>query len=214
MRPPRKPTAVEKIAGSPVTESALTVVAAMAGGAVAPLLPVLAKSLAAKRQQDRVDAALADISSDLAAVEAQLRTLTDDQYKLINEAVLAVFHTTQEEKLQYLRHAVRNAVSQPSLSEGDSIALGRIVRDLSAQEVAFLLRAFPYSGVQVLPPESNSKAEDEMLVVHRDTPEQLHVSGLLSLGVLMPGESSWSGLGVYRWSRYAGKLVALLRGDA
>src|SRR5256885_1203182 len=98
MNDPLQPSGVEKVAGNLATEAALTVVAALAGGPLAPLLPVLAKSLAASRQQQRVQQALVDVRQTLEAHEAQIRDLTDEQYKLLNESVLAILNTTQAEK--------------------------------------------------------------------------------------------------------------------
>lgn len=59
-----KPSGVEKILGHIATEASLTIVAAIVGGPLAPLLPVLTKSLAASRQQDRVEKVATGDSKD------------------------------------------------------------------------------------------------------------------------------------------------------
>ncbi len=91
----KPPTALERISGNVATESALTVVAALVGGPLAPLLPVLAKSLASERQKARLELAFMDINAALEEHGEQIRDLSDEQYKIINEAVLALLQTTQ-----------------------------------------------------------------------------------------------------------------------
>ena len=207
----RKSTAVEKIAGSIATESTLTVVAALAGGPLAPLLPVLAKSLAARRQQERVEAALVDIQEILVKHEHLLETLTDEQYKIVNEIVLATLHTTQEEKLTLLRHAVRNALTLDGLSQRSAAMLSRIVRDISAEEARFLLGNFQYDGIQLIEAAPDQPVNGNILRVGPKADDATLVTGLYSLGVLTPGDASWGGSGVLGFGEVAGKLLALLR---
>lgn len=107
----KPPSSLETVGGSTATEATLTFVGALAGGPLAPLLPVLAKSLASGRQHSRVVAALASIDQTLKNHSSQLADMTDEQYKLVNETILAVLHTTSETKLAYLRTAVRNALA-------------------------------------------------------------------------------------------------------
>jgi hypothetical protein len=205
------PGPLEKLAGNVVTESGLTVAAALVGGPLAPVLPILAKALAAGRQAQRVEAAIALISETLAKHEHLLVQASDEQYKLVNELVLAVLQTTQAEKLQLLRNAVQNALHQPDLNHRDAALLSRIVRDISAEEAAFLARSFSHTGIEVTERTPEQPLGQSTLLVRPDSDEALTVSGLLSLGVLAPGESAWSGVGVLRFTKAAGKVLAILR---
>lgn len=208
-----KQSGVEGVAGHLVTEAALTVLAAVAGGPLAPLLPVLANSLAAGRQQQRVQSALLEIRSTLEAHGERIRDITDEQYKLVNEVVLAVLQTTQVEKLTYLRRAVQNALTLQGLHSQDAIILSRVVRDISSEEVRFLLHAFAYEGVLLDERTVEAEAYPKVLQVQPTSPDSLSITGLLSLGLLAPPETGFDG-GTMRFTAIVAKLIALLREPA
>ena len=73
-----KSTTLEKIAGSPIAQSAATVIAAIDGGAIAALLPVMASTLASGRQKERVDAAIADLNLQLEQNKSALQNISDN----------------------------------------------------------------------------------------------------------------------------------------
>ena len=137
------PTAVERASGHVATEAVFTLVGALSGSPLAALLPVLANSLASERQQKRVEDALIQIETTLNAHAEALRNLTDSQYKLINEAILALLQTTNAEKIEYLRRAVHNSlVIGGGILAQEAVVLARIVRDISADEADFWRRIF------------------------------------------------------------------------
>ena len=211
--PSLKPASpLETVAGSTATEAALTVVGALAGGPIAPLLPVLAKSLASCRQHSRVVAALASIDQTLKDHSSQLAGLTDEQYKLVNETILAVLHTTSEQKLSYLRIAVRNALALNDLLPQESVVLGRVVRDISGEEAAFLLANFEYERVQLA--KTSGPHEQRVLTVDPDSRAGLVAVGLISLGLLAPAEPTFDDSGLLRFSSIVAKLMVLLREPA
>ncbi len=209
MSPLPKPTRLERAAGSLATEGALSAVGAMAGGVLAPLLPVLAKSLAAERQKRRIEAALVEIDAILQEHEQALNAMSDAQYKLINEAILALLHTTAEKKMMYLKRAVGNAISLSAVDDQEAVVLSRVVRDMSAEEAAFVSENFSFDRIQV----ASGEAEHEMkvLILKPGTPEALVVTGLVSLGVLETAEPTWDESGLLRYSSITAKLVVLLR---
>lgn len=210
MSSPLQPaTAVEKIAGSVATESALTVVGALAGGPLAPLLPVLAKSLASERQQRRIEAALSEIGSLLEAHDQALRNLTDAQYKLINETILAILHTTSDEKLSYLRRAVRNGLAMSEIQSEESVVLSRLIRDISAEEADFLVQNFSHERIQF--GITSEPATPGVFVLPEGGRNELIVSGLISLGLLIPAGPTMDDQGVMRFSNSVAKVLALLR---
>lgn len=210
----KRTTAIEQVAGSLPVEAALTIFAATAmaaaAGPLAPLLPILAKSLAAQRQQGRVEAELVEIQLILAQQEANIRDLSDEQYKIINETVLALLQTTQTEKLRYLRCVVLNALTYRDIDSRESVILSRIVRDISSEEATFLLRAFLNDGILLTAAEEIDEVNPNVLRVSPSSADALSVSGLLSLGLLHPPESGWDG-GTMRFTGIVAKLIALLR---
>ena len=143
----KPPSTLEKIAGSLPAEAALTAIAAAAGAPLAALLPVLGKSLAAERQKQRVETTLREMNDVLTQHQAQLAALTDQQYKFINEAVLALLHTTNERKMDFLRNVVYNSLSASELPDQEAVFLSRIVRDISAEEAQFLISNFSFERI-------------------------------------------------------------------
>jgi hypothetical protein len=211
MADPRKPTALERLSGNLATQSALTVIGAVAGGPLAPLLPILATSLAATRQQRRIEAELDAIQRLLAERTQAIENLSDEQYKLVNEAVLAVLQTTHATKLKLLRNAVQNSLTLEGVQSREAVMLSRIIRDISAEEADFLLRTFQYAGIQILTTDADSVTADGILNISPASSDALNVSGLLSLGLLTPAESSFDSMGVMRFSGLSAKVIALLR---
>src|SRR6266702_4498673 len=190
----KPPMSVEKIAGHVATESALTLIGALSGNPIGALLPVLGKSLASERQKRRVEAALVEINTMLETHEKALHHITDAQYKLINETILAFLHTTSEEKLAYLRRAV-----------GNSLAMS----DLQPEEADFLVRNFSFDRVQL--GISSGSDIPSALVVPFGGREELVATGLISLGLLVPAGPTWDDSGLMRFSNVVAKVIVLLR---
>lgn len=211
MKAPPPSTQLEKVAGSVLVEATVTIIAALAGGSIAAMLPVLTKSLASERQQLRVEKYLADVSQILQSHEETLRNLSDAQYKLINEAILTSLQTTQEEKLKILINVVRRSLDLCDIEPQEAISLSRIIRDISAEEVMFVVKNFSYRGLQIAIPESEGPSEDDILDICQGSRDELLVSGLISLGVLTAGQPT---LGqVLGFSPITAKLIVLLKGD-
>ena len=168
-------------------------------------------SLAAGRQQQRVEATLIAIQKTLTEHSEALFRISDEQYKLINEVVLAVLQTTQQEKLDYLRNAIRNSLSVPNFSAHEAVALSRIIRDISAEEAALLIRLFAFEGIQLVDEKADKDPMSTIFRLSPSSPDATQVTGLLSLGLLLPPQSSWGGIGVQRFTKLAAKAIALLR---
>lgn len=205
-------TDLEKATGGLVSESALTVIGALAGGPLAPLLPILAKSLAAKRQQARVEAALSEIDRILQDLGDRVTALTDSQYKLVNESVLAVLSTTEEDKLKFLRRAVQNAFELENIRPHEAVVLSRIVRDISAAEAEFIVENFKFQRVQLATGPGESVAST--LVVRSGSRVGTIVEGLIALGLLTVSEPGLEDSNLLRYSPIAAKLLVLLREPA
>lgn len=203
---------VERIAGGLPTEAALTAIAAAAGTPLAALLPILGKSLAAERQRQLVEATLVEMNEVLEQHGNRLADLTDQQYKFINEAILALLHTTSLEKMSLLRNVVRNGLATKALPDQEAVFLSRIVRDISADEAAFLLKNFSYDRIWLNDTESVER-EKKVLTVRPSTPEGHIVLGLVTLGLVTTAEPTWDDSGLLRFTPLVAKLIALLRQD-
>lgn len=203
-------TSVERIAGSLPVDAALSAIAAAAGSPLVALLPVLGKSLAAERQRLRVEATLRDMDELLRRHEQQLAALTDQQYKFINEAILALLHTTSEQKMALLKNAVQNGLTADELPSQEAVFLSRIVRDISHEETQFLLRNFSYERIWLNETEPG-KNERKTLLVKPNTTDGQIVLGLVTLGLVTAAEPTWDDSGLLRFSPLVAKLIALLK---
>lgn len=206
----KPPTVLEKIAGNKGTEVALTLVGLLSSGPLAPLLPALSNSLASTRQKQRVEEALRDIDATLNAHADALKVISDSQYKLINETILALLQTISTEKIRYLRNAVHNSLAASDILPQEAVVLSRVIRDISADEAAFLASNSQYQRVAFSLPSGNN-GDESVLSVAADSPEGLLVTGLISLGLLSSASPAIDDLGLFRFSSIVAKLLVLLR---
>lgn len=206
----KPPSVLERIAGNVVAEAALTALAASVETPLAALLPVLGKSLAAERQKERVEATLREMNDVLEAHEQQLKELNDQQFKLVNEVLLTLLHTTSEGKMALLRNAVQNGLTATELPSQDAVFLSRIIRDISFEEACFLLHNFDYERIWLN--ESSYEGEGrKTLVVKPSSPDGHIVLGLVTLGLITTAEPTYDDSGLLKYSPLVAKLIALLR---
>lgn len=206
----KPPTVLEEISGHSATEGVLTLIGALSGSPLAALLPVLSKSLASARQRQRVEEALQDMDETLRQHADALRNLSDPRYKLINETVLALLHTTSPEKILYLRRAVRNILEEPDVLPQEADVLSRVIRDISADEAAFLLANFHFHRVQFWPLQEQDDPR-QVLAISPESREGVVVAGLVSLGLLLGTSPIMCDLGRYAFAPIVAKILALLR---
>lgn len=143
---------------------------------------------------------------------AELERLSDEKYAFINEVVLAAMGSTNDTKLAYLRNAVQNVLSLPELPPQEAVVLGRVVRDMSADEARFLMDHHGVQRISIGVADLTSTLDHHC--VDPDSNEALCVYGLLSLGVLTPGEATYDTMGMLGFSKLVPKLVALLSSPA
>ena len=189
----------------------MTLIAAYSANPLAALLPVLTNSLASERHKARVERVIGEIAANLEQQKDQLQRLSDEQYKLVNETILAVFHTTDARKLEYLRAAVSNGLAASDLVPQEAVLLSRVIRDISADEAEFLVKNFSYRRVQIT--SAAAQVDSDVLVVRPSSRDGLVATGLIALGLLAPGEATMSDSDLHRFSPIVAKLLVLLRTD-
>lgn len=203
-------SALEVSAGNALSSAAINALAAYLGGPLVAVVPSLFASLASRRHQERVATAIADISECLSRQEEKIKNLNDEQYKLANELYLALLQTTHTAKIEYLKKAIKRTVETPDIDAQEAAVLSRVIRDISAEEVEFLKRAFHYRYICMIAPDPNRPSQDIYCVAH-DGEESILVSGLAALGILVPGVVTQSGGSNLYFSTITAKLLAILK---
>ena len=202
-------TSVERVSSSLAIQGSLAVVSALAGGPLAALLPVLATTLASKRQSERVTKALAEIQTVLHSLTQNIDALSDPQYKLLNETVLALLHTADDNKLAILKRAARNSLDMHELTDFEATALSRLLRDISAEECNYLASVFAQDRIALV--VQHTKGSDRPTELLMSSKEGQLASGLVSLGILAAAGGTYDDLGTFRFMPLAGKLLAVVR---
>lgn len=209
---------IERLASSLLVQSAFTAVSAGVGGVLPALLPVLAQSLAQGRLERRVATALEEIQARLAGMESKVRNMSDAQYRLVAGIVTTTLETVDEEKIRLLQVAAIGAVESTHLEAFEAQLLSRILRDISAAEVAFVRNYIRGGGVifQSHPDAESIEAKLEAegyRYIDKDCQEGAVAVGLINLGVLVRSKSEgrWSDAGGYVFSQAAHQLLAVLK---
>jgi hypothetical protein len=195
---------IEKVSGSLVASGAANALA-VAGAAFSPwaaFAPYLLQTLASRRQSERVEQMLGQLARDISALRVDMDNITDDQYKLVGECIVTTFSTVNTKKLEYIRSAVLNSLTTPTLSLDTGDALGRVVRDISAAEAAFLLTAFQFRAIVIA---AGQVPTVDTRFISPGSPEELLVGGLIRLGLLYNRSSM-----KYEWSPLTAKFIALI----
>ena len=200
---------LEKVTSNLATKTAGTAIGLL-GATVTPLaafVPFLLETLASGRQSKRLENTFKQIESILKKHEKLINELTDDQYKIINEGVSSALYTINEDKLNYLVTVITNTATQPSICSGISDHLSRVIRDISADEIIFLLNNISFVGVAVT---DSTVDNGELLQISPSSNDELLLTGLMHLGLVYAKDSTWD-FQVYKWSPIVDKLVALLK---
>ena len=176
-------TGLEKIASGLPARSAAAMLAAKSGGA-AFLLPVLLQTLAGERQAARLQAHFGKLEEEFSALGRKIDDLTDAQFKLVAEIAESSRLTVDDQKLELLRLAVRNALNDPEIVSGDVDALARLVRDLSVAEMLFIVENFRYFSVRIEKERADAQVGASELLIRPGDPAETVVSGLIGHGLL------------------------------
>lgn len=109
----KPPSSLENVASNPITQSVFAMITTTVP--LAALLPVLAATLAATRHMRRIEDALLLITETLNKQGKAIESISDDQYKLINEIVVTLLNTVDSEKISILKDALHNTLENPTI---------------------------------------------------------------------------------------------------
>ena len=202
----KTPSKIESISGSLPASAGTTALAALFGGPVAALLPVLISTLANGRHKARVEAAIIEIESHLSKIKNFEESLTDAQYKLINEIVISIINTPDDKKVSYLKTAIYETPLQEALSMHDSTVISRVLNGISIGELIFLLECH---GKNII---FGSGKNEGCYNVDKFSADGEKAIGLVSLGLLSrsAADGTASDIGAYHFTTLADKLVKLI----
>lgn len=215
---PSKPSAVERVTGSLPVQIGAAAIAAVGGEAAASslgvtfgqvvvaMLPALANSLAFDRYVKRVDAQLREIDNRLQKLEAD--ALSDTRCEIIRSVVIAIQIGADGEKFEYLKRAVHNLTHMSDLPSQYTVHIGRVLRDMSAQEARFIAMNFAYSWIMAT--SNKSAADAQTLIVEPGSEDDAILAGLQQLGLLLPAGEVLDTIGKFRYSPVVAKLLARL----
>ena len=198
-----KPTKLEKVTDSLVSQVGITAIAAYAATPLAALLPLLSGTLASGRHKKRIEKALIEINKTLQDHAEKLENLSDAQYKIINECVLTILQTTEEEKIQILKRTVQNNIENETIPAGYVTQISRILRDITPDEIKYLVKNQKYKKI-IFDEETQINEE---LIVATGTDDAILVSGLIALGLVVPRSSTIDNLGCYTFSPLVKKII-------
>jgi hypothetical protein len=135
---------------------------------------------------------------------------------LFNESILALLQTTCDKKVTYLHQAINNVLQMNDLPSHEATYISRILRDISAQEVVFILENFQYSDIQLITSADSSEKpgnpEFEKVLYLRIGSEQGRlVTSLTSLGIIATAGTRFMDAYLYKFMPITGKLITLLK---
>ena len=201
-----KPTKFELLTGNLIAEAGITALAAYLATPLASLLPVLSKSLASGRHQKRVEKALFEINEMLTKHEKEIRNLTDAQYKIINETILTILQTVEEEKIKYLKSAIENNIIEDKVSMTSAYILSRILRDISVEEILFLINNRNYKMIFL----GGQSSHDDVINIDPHSNQGILFSGLIAMGLMVPGIPIMGTQGNYEFSPIVSKILEVI----
>jgi hypothetical protein len=205
----QKPGKIEKLESHIVTQSLATLAGALSPAAA--ILPVLLSSAANARMQARIDEALGALQEELTKLRANVDRLSDAQYKVVCEALSHLQRTNDEKKIEYLKRAILNGVLDEELSSEKAYIVSRVLRDISALEIEFLLAGIRCTQIYLMVPNSDGSVpilDAAAYTVATTVSTEMIIAGLLSLGLIAESGAYKTG---YVCTPVAFILVAMLK---
>lgn len=198
-----KETGLEKVTGSLPAAGAAAIVSAVVGSPIAALLPVLISTLANGRHKKRVEAALSSVQEELTSLGASLIDLSDAQFKFINESVINILHSPDDNKIEYLKQGIRQSAAHDRLNLHEASLISRALRDITVEELSFLIEC---QGSKMV---FHQNPVEGCINVSKLTYDGERATGLVSLGLLTKeqGEGTYDDDGAYVFTSIALKLL-------
>ncbi|MGK5013617.1 hypothetical protein [Janthinobacterium sp. HLS12-2] len=176
---------------------------------VASVLPPALQKVVSDKTEARLEEKLQAIRRDIEELRLDVSQVSDDQIKLTLDCASAIYFTIDPAKLEYLRHAIRNNLADPTVSGGVPEALGRLIRDITVPEVKLVEELFHFTGIYVVEKDT-FKLPNGTYSVEKGSADEIAVTGLIRLGLLTALSPSWDAT-KYSWSPMAAKLIALIK---
>ncbi|SER22843.1 MULTISPECIES: hypothetical protein [Pseudomonas] len=166
---------------------------------------------AAGRQMDMVHRAAIRMQTDLQNHINSQKRITNEQLKMIQEVTLAVRESSSEAKTEYLINAFRNTLENGStLGDYQAIQLGRFIRDISADEIAFLIEAKSEKYSEGIRNAGPTEPTNNGFLLVRDPEAKLIFMSLIRLGLLEESRPNSIGGSPYALNSWAIHLLDLL----
>jgi hypothetical protein len=205
----KKPSIVERIESHPLTQTGVALLSTFhPAGAV---LPTLLSCAANERMQNRIDEVLKELEESLSVMGDRVTAMSDAQYKVVCESLSHLQRTSDSKKIEYLKRAVINGVLDSDISSEKAYVASRVLRDVSALEVDFLISAMPHDQIYIVtanPDGSIPVTDPQAFMVANSLENQMIVSGLISLGLIAENGAWKTG---YVFTPVAFTLLALLK---
>lgn len=198
----------------------------LVGGAIGGAIPSLVNIPIAKAHQEKLQSTLNEIEFELKKDIDLINKLNGEQFKIINELIITLNRTVDVDKIEYLKNAILKTVNYKDYSSYESILLSRIVRDISTEEIKFIIDNYHYKTINIYSwydhkdnteegvkktRELNTRIKNEQGILFLpDSIEALIINGLVSLGVLAP-DALATGIHKYKYTDITVKLLVLLR---
>ena len=197
---------LEKVTESTITQSSVTALAAILGGPVAALLPLLTTTLAHGRHKARVEAALLELDYNLSQLGNKIKTISDAQYKFINECVITISHSPDDDKVRFLLDAAVNSSAHDRLNLHEAGLISRVLRDITVEELSLLIEC---NGSKLV---FHDTQLDGCINIERNSLDYEKSTGLIGLGLLSKeqAEGTWDDHGKYVYTNIASKLIELV----
>lgn len=201
------PSNLEKIASNTVLLGLASTIAAVSFP-IAAFIPVLLNSLATGRFQERIKNEIEEIKELVEYSLSNVNYISDNQFKAINETILAVIQTVDSDKVIYLKNILRNILSgKVDLERYEIDVIYRILRDISSEELKYFLDIYHFEEVIISLEDNEASEKNNKLSISRKDSKIMLVTGLTQLGIFRPPISGWGGSINYLFSPICEKLI-------
>lgn len=114
--------------------------------------------------------------------------------------------TTEDEKIKHLKKIIENSIHCEEFPITLATQLSRTIRDISAEEIAFLHKNNHYNKV-VFVEDPNI---DSDLYIEPHSHQSTLAAGLISMGLLVPTKPTIDDIGSYQFSPLSKELLKIL----